>query len=238
MRPICRRILTACSIFTALVSTSGCQLLETCNVGQNRCEGNTLYYCQPNDPGYSWSEAAPCAGFCVDDGGGNASCVTTPTKIDACAQDGVQCWNNQSISCSGGTATLIETCGGTATCTLTPSCGQGAICALGPADAACDPTSASGTTCFEQDVAACACGYPVSVTESCSDSTANELCVIADNVPSCQVAVPDSRCPYAATSAFCDGDTLDECQAGYVVRITTCPAGTSCQVDNGNVVCA
>lgn len=145
-----------------------------CQVGAEKCDGNTFMWCNTGDISGPYWDSIPCPVACNSQAGG---CVDSPQPISECAQDGRACWNNAVTYCQHGYPAATTPCASGETCVSGLVSGLGcAYCAPGIAtpDARCPTTRQTGAFCVGNTIYQCDCGDVVQGTV-CQAPTPNCL---------------------------------------------------------------
>jgi len=213
-----------------LVAPTGC-VGTSCSLGAKRCDGKQPMHCaEPGDLPLppEWREAgAPCAVACHETSDGNALCVDAGDPVRDCVTDGAACWQNARTLCVDGYPTATADCSGS--CVVVAGCGS--ICA----DAEPEPRCADVTAfCDGDTLTACQCGHAkertTCGTARCQKVQAASFCSIEPT--------RDARCaPQALYSSFCDGNSLDVCEFGFLTSRQNCAPMTCSQQTTVSASC-
>lgn len=169
--------LTSCAIAVAVAALADCGGSD-CQVGQAKCQGGTLMYCQLVGDifgQYEWV-GQDCQGTCVNVPG-FVGCADSAEPVSQCPADGGACWNNSTTYCDHGYPTSSTSCasrGGA--CVSNNGC---AFCTGGTPtpDARCPTATVSSAFCAGNTAYECTCAEVVQSTV-CAAPTPN--CVITE----------------------------------------------------------
>lgn len=247
VRQIHTRTLLTLSAALLLVVLGGCTVAPNeCDATQpGYCDGDVAVNCGvTQDPdGHAWTRETCGAGTCKTDKDG-AFCATASAPDPRC--DGLYprvCDGTTLVVCRSSYATSTYDCAthaSTGAPVVNASTDQtfcvatfaSASCNAEPPDPACERLllyDSPVPACSGNDRVVCEAGVATS-RQSCSGlfckasgegSVAVTICALSND--------PDPACPPIALSTFCEGEAVVQCELGYRIQETSCPAGEACR---------
>jgi hypothetical protein len=186
-----------------LATLSGCGHDQCPTAGESKCQGAlvltcALYDSETIDGTYlTWTPSTPnpqpCPSYCVE-AEGRARCSPVDAPVAECATDGDGCWQGSAVVCLGGFPVEVDQqcrvdAGETCVVTGDPACSYCRPAAAPVVDTECacigDPNWAPDagvcwpgafTTCANNVVTQCACGFRLAEPSSCQECGPGGVC--------------------------------------------------------------